>query len=243
MIFFRLTHPFYGSDQVDDRANPIRVINANWIPGLICSKCGSTWAGTRRLYLPLNSPHITKFLNLPPLPESDWKSNLREIRKILGLSESFELRPGDRLGIPEFELRRNKFNKIMHPFPGQIIVTEEVNHVLEEAKVTGYSLIKANIRWGKSIKNKSDNTPTLYELIINGHAWRENSSDEKSIACEHCRRHIFPNPHNLTVDIGRWDGSDMFTLGLNPHYVIVTERVCAVLNSHGFGNFICIPIP
>lgn len=238
MNFFHLTNPLYASDQARKRANPLRTINGYWIPGLTCSKCGETWAGTRRLYLPLNDLSIIKFLNLPPLSDSDWYQNLSEIRRILRLPESFELQPGDRLGIPEFELHRTKIGKIMFAFPGQIIVTKDIVDDLKEAGVSGYSPIQAIVKWSDSVK-EAINPPALYELMIHGHAWRKDMSIETSIACDKCRRPLFHNPNVITVDEDRWDGSDMFNLDLNPHKVIVTQKVCEVLLGHKNSNYVC----
>jgi hypothetical protein len=71
MTLYRLTYPDYERDGEYITANPIQPIHDLWLPGLICPACGETWAGSRRLYLPLPDPALQGRLSGKPLPERE----------------------------------------------------------------------------------------------------------------------------------------------------------------------------
>src|SRR3954462_3165348 len=104
MQFFELTHPAYKTDAEDDFYNPVRIVEDIKLPGLSCTACGATWAGSRRLYLPVRDAALRKRLSGPPLPEEEWKRLADAVRQDAELPQSFELMPGDVLGTPTVEL-------------------------------------------------------------------------------------------------------------------------------------------
>src|SRR4051812_37871341 len=100
MRFYHLTHPKYETDQAQTRANPVNSVDIVWMPGIVCDACGETWAGSRRLYIPITDPALRRELSGKPLPRAEWEQLAQRVRASAGLSENFYLEPGDRLGMP-----------------------------------------------------------------------------------------------------------------------------------------------
>jgi hypothetical protein len=242
MEFYKITHPYYETDQEHDAANPIRMIEDTWLPGVICPICGETWAGSRRLYLPINDLELQQHLSGGPIPLSEWNELARKVHIALSLPDEFQLEPGDVLGTPIGELQSIEILDFLHPFPGQFIVQAHVIAALQQKKLTGFRLVPFKVSWSKKIKPPYPELPTLYELVVTGNAWRVDIGEEQIIACHACGRRKFPHPEWLRVDERRWDGSDFFNVDHNPNIVFVTERVCSTLSQYGFTNYDCIPI-
>ncbi len=242
MQFYHLTHPLYTSDVEEDASNPIRMIPEVWMPGIICAQCGSTWAGSRRLYLPINDTSLKRRLRGKPLPDSDWTTLAHEVAAHLHAPSPTFLYPGDILGTPMAELQSSRLPDMMHPFPGQIIVVPKVVAALRQASITGYRAVPIESRWSTGIEEPPAHVPRLYEIVVEGSAWRLHMDEERITVCSHCRRTIFPEPENLTIDTNRWDGSDFFIVDRNPNMVCITEKVYHILLQEGFLNYRCIPI-
>jgi hypothetical protein len=85
--------------------------------------------------------------------------------------------------------------------------------------------------------------PRLWELNVNGRAFRAGSTLDTLVVCHHCGITKFPNPQDLTVDVARWDGSDFFNLDMNPNMLFVTERVRALFLRERFSNCEFQPVP
>lgn len=239
MQFYRLTYPDYKTDQEFNLNNPIRMIRDIWLPGIICSKCGSTWAGNRRLYLSINDESLRGQLRGGPVPQSEWENLSHQVRVTVGLPDDYLLKPGDVLGKPIAELQHSKLPDFLHPFPGQLIVKSNVIETLQRAKLTGFHPIPVEVSWSKKVK-KPPELPNLYELMVTGSARRVDITEE--ITCQACGRRKFPRPEWLVVDEGQWDRSDFLYLDGNPNIVIVTDRVCSVLAEQQFTNYACISV-
>ena len=231
------------TDRQASIASPLQQVDHIGMPGLECSSCHNTWAGSRRLYLPVDDPALAKRLkNTWPIPTAEWLALAIVVRKSLGLPSDFLLRPGDGFGIPVFELRSSRLSDIMHPFPGQTIVTEEVAESLRASDLTGYRLIECHTRWSAAMKRKlppDQAAPPLFELAVEGKAWRKGKFPMDAIDCQQCGRANFPDPSYLEIDLERYDASDFFHTDLNPNRVMVTERVCTFLAEHDFQNYLC----
>lgn len=98
MNFYHLRSPDYQSDQASDAANPLTELASLIMPGLTCSACGSTWAGNRKLYLPIPKEAIHFTLENKPFKTEEWQKLAEAVRKNLNLAPDFLLMPGDRLG-------------------------------------------------------------------------------------------------------------------------------------------------
>jgi hypothetical protein len=242
MQFYHLSQPDYSSDQEEQIANPIHFIPDIWMPGIICEKCGATWAGSRRLYLTVDNADIRRRLHGKPLIEKFWRELAREVNNHIDSKTPVDLYPGDILGTPKAELLSDQIPDIMQPFPGQIVVTPHVVDKLQQHSISGFRAIPLQLSWAKQFEKPTSEPPLLFELLITGSAWRVHISESDIIACSHCHRTVFPDPERLSVDQSRWDGSDFLVVDRNPNIVIVTERVCSVLSDEGFSNFVCVPI-
>lgn len=235
MKFYKFTHPEYGSDYESSDNNPIRMIEDIWIPGIICPACGRTWAGSRRLYLPIEDETLWRKLSSEPLPLSEWNDLVHKIRTQLKLPEDYVLKPGDVLGPPIAEILDRNIPDFLHPFPGQIIVQSKVIEALQRAELSGFRAIQVRTQWSEQEK-----PPELYELLVTGAAWRIDSKEEQIIVCRSCHRTKFPNSDMLSVDQNRWDGSDFFHVDGNPNIVLITERACEILTRNKFTNYSCL---
>lgn len=241
MHFLELTHPFYQTDQADNAANPIRQVDTVTLPGIVCSACGSTWAGGRRLYVPLQDDMLRHRLRERggwPILDTEWRQLAREVLAATSLAADFMLMPGDQLEAPVFEVTRAKLRDFLHPFPGTLVVKEAVVEVLQQAGLTGFQPVRSQVRWGGRATNLPDAPPQLYVLRVTGMAWRVGMDKERITVCAECER-FKPVVGLIAVDEGHWDGSDLFHADLNPNIVLVTEKVCEVLTKHGFTNFTC----
>jgi hypothetical protein len=128
----------------------------------------------------------------------------------------------------------------LHPLPGQIWVGERVMLAMRRAGFLGVELIEVQTSWAKG-RGPNGAPPRLWEVVVTGSAWRK-SSDERLISvCGVCGRTVFPKASQRDVDETRWDGSDFFHADRNPNIVLVTERVCDLLDEGRFSNYQCVP--
>lgn len=109
---------------------------------------------------------------------------------------------------------------------------------LHDAGPTGWNPVRAQVRWGRRVKQLPDPLPELYVLHVTGVAWRVGVDRERIRVCADCGR-FKPVVGLVAVDEARRDGSDSFHADLNPNIVPVTDRVCTVLTEHGFTNSAC----
>jgi hypothetical protein len=237
--FRKLTHPHYETDNEDTAVNPIRMIEDIALPGIICPACG-TWAGSRRVCLPIDEPSLLGCLRGAPISQTAWMELADQVRTSENLARDFPLRPGDVLGRPRAELLDESPPDFLHPFPGQLIVQGPVVNALQEAGLTGYKPMPVDVHWSQRIRPSPAEPPALYELVVTGKAWRIGMNEIQITLCCVCGRRGFPNPEYLAVDESRWDGSDLFHVDANPNIVLVTERTCVLLHERRFSNYACI---
>ena len=240
--FYRLTYPRYETDSEYITRNPIQPIHKLWLPGLICSACGETWAGSWRRYRPLPDRVLQPRLSGKPLPEREWRELADAVRRSAGLSDDVKLAPGEIFGPPVAELESQDVADFLQPLAGGIFVQENVVAAIESAGLTGVRPLRVEVRWGKRVRHPPSEPPTLYELLVTGHAWRVGMDLERITVCPQCQRTVFPDPERLAVDESRWDGSDFFNVDCNPNVVLVTERVCETIIRNRFTNVACVPV-
>jgi len=241
MAFYRLTRPEYETDLQADAANPIYPIRDMWLPGLSCDACGTTWAGSRRLYLPISTASLRPLLQSGPLPRPEWETLSSALRVATDVPEDFQFMPGDVLGDPIAELHATSIPDFLHPFPGQIIVGARVAEVLTSSQLEGFRCLRVRVRQPEHTSLFPSELPELYELLVSGKA-QHADSNSTTIGCKVCGRPVHRSPWPLLVDRSRWDGSDMFHVDNNPNIVVVTRQVCSLLADINFSNYACLEV-
>ena len=232
MQFFDLTHPRYVDDRELAMQNPIIMTADHHIPGIACASCG-LWSSSARIRrrLPAKS---TEFAGMTFLPASDWMRTRPRWARVLKIDEN-AIQPGAVLGPPTGTCRAPVRNDFVHPRPGVVWCNRRARDTLAKARLSGVSFAAVRITSARV-------QPHLYELVVQGHAWRVGSSPKKIRACNICGRTRFPRPSTLAVDESRWDGGDIFHVDNNPNIVVVTERVHKVLAHGRFTNVLARPI-
>jgi hypothetical protein len=203
MRFYDLTHPPYATDHDQDAANPIRMQEDAWLPGVVCPACGETWAGSRRIYLEVPNTPIRRRLGGAPLPLDEWRELEGAFRSAANVPDDFRLEPGDILGAPRAEILASEVPDLLHPFSGQVVVRPAVVEALQRAGVTGFRPLRVDARWAGGVAGLSTSPPALYELLVTGTAWRSGMDLVRITACRHCGRTVFPDPARLVVDEAR----------------------------------------
>lgn len=239
-LFYNLDEAEYSSDGAARKANPLYQIRDYDVPAINCPVCKTIWKGRRRLYLPVRPGSESEWPK-GPLSVENWKIAVKKIRGLLEIDTNVELRPGDILGKPKFELLNGTINDLMFPFPGQVIVTADVATALQQSPLQGIELMPIEIVKAKG--NNSTYALPLFELRVKGHGWREGVDESMLISCPQCGR--TKNPKSKSglepLDETRWDGTDFFNVDHNPNVIAVTSRVKEFLEQHQFSNYRLIP--
>ena len=232
MTFFRLTHPPYKTDQELRRRNPVAETPYGHVPGMVCPTCGVRVSSDRlRTTWSARVEHIARTNYQTP---DDWHRSRATWARVLRVKPE-AVTPGATLGPPRGRCTGPIDEEIVHPFPGLIWVARRVRNALQAAKLTGVSFAKVQLepaRWQRD----------LWELVVQGRAWRKGSTAKTLRRCRICGRETFRSPTNLDVDVRRWDRTDFFHVDHNPNILLVTERVASVLDDHGFTNIVAQPI-
>jgi hypothetical protein len=198
----------------------------------MCPKCGIS-AGSSRLRGPVPRKR-SEFQGPSCLPLSAWIQERSRWARILRVPVA-RIQPAARIGPPRGGCRRSTIDEdVVHPFPGVIWVSNRVRSLLAREKFSGVRLVRVRL--------PGECESPLWELVVEGRAWRRGSSVSSIIACRVCGRLKFPRPAKLDVDPGRWDGSDFFHVDENPLIVIVTERVANLLRAKQVSNVSVEPI-
>lgn len=243
MHFYRLTHPEYTTDHAADVANPIRMVNEFYVPGIVCSVCGESWASSDRVRVPVPmTSDLRTHLMGKVLSEKEWYSFAAKLRHELSIPSWMRVTPGAQIGLPKGELYSCEVPDLMHPFPGQIIARSQVIRALAKEQVSGFYPVQVQTTWAERIRRKDAETPGLYELLIMGNAWHTGKDTCNTTVCTRCGRTSVPSTTCLDIDIDRWDGSDFFHVDQNTNIVLVTERVCTLFAEYEFTNFRCISV-
>lgn len=247
-IFYRLDSPSYLTDVAMSRTNPCKCTDPVSLPGVYCSACNEIWAGSNRirteLFVSERAEDIIQSHKLKRfgVPLDQFQELCREISSSTKIPLE-RLRPGAKICPPTGTLRSSKLRDFTHPFPGLMWVTKQVKTVLESAELKGISFAAVNLRWTGKMKNTSVMIPDLWEVVVNGKAWRQGSDLQTITSCSVCGRMEYRRGGtDLTVDESRWDGSDFFHVDENPNIVIVTENVTQILSQGNFTNYVYEPV-
>jgi len=245
MRFYKLTHPDYATDRAADMANPIRMVNELYVPGITCSACGESWASSDRVRVSVpKTSDLRAYLTGKCLPESEWRAFAEKLRRELTIPSWMKVTPGAQIGLPTGELSTSQIPDMMHPFPGQIIAQNHVVQALEKEKLTGFFPVRVQVRWSERVMDRDRDAPApeLYELLVKGVAWRVGVDTNTITICPRCGRTVFANVAHFDIDTNRWDGSDFFHVDQNPNIILVTERVCMTLAEYNYTNYTCAPV-
>src|SRR6187431_3300776 len=198
MRFFELTHPTYTTDREEKRRNPVTSNATHHIPGISCEVCGR-WSSSSRLRLP---SHVVtdEFLGVSVLTVPEWTKARDGWGTRLGVDPAL-IEPGAELGPPRGTCTRTPTEDVVHPFPGEVWISDPVVDALKRAALRGVSFAEVQLT-GKC------GATALSEIVAHGRSWRENSTIESLRLCNLCLREGFPSPENLRVDAARWDRSD-----------------------------------
>jgi hypothetical protein len=232
MLFFKLTHPVYASDQDANNRNPILSWASHRIPGILCDICGP-WSSSSRLRVPLPSV-ANEFIGVNFLSVKDWKEASDRWANLLKIDKTL-LEPGAVIGQPMGKCIFTPTEDVVHPMPGQIWISDRVRKVFERENFSGVTFAEVYL-------TPKCETTSFSELVAQGRARRSISTINNIQICDVCGRRNFPSPNNLILDTTSWDRSDFFLLDNNPNILVVSKRVVDVLNSNGFSNVIATPI-
>lgn len=238
MNFYVLTYPEYISDQAERKNNPVKLIPNISIPSIVCEDCG-IWSSSERVRRKVEFTSKAKeILKNKCVHVNDWDALIKDLSFELKIDIDL-LKPGAELGIPRGEIVKFGLHDFIHPFPGITWVSHSVKDMLFQNKATGVEFCEVDIDYRK-IKSKVDvKEQKLWEIVVKGKAWRKGINYENSLACPKCNRTVFRNPEYLQIDESTWDGSDFFTLDLNPNIIVVTERIYEILKQSSFTNYLC----
>jgi hypothetical protein len=220
-----------------DLHNSVWVDNAFvLLPMITCDACGE-WGGSGKLRIPVPPELATELGTFRELnyaiPLEDWKCRSLRWADLLHVPVA-SLEPSMNIGPPYGAVQGKIQDDVIHAMPGYIWVQDRVKDAVVAAGFTGVRPVE--------VKLDKEGMPRLWELYIEGKAFRVGSTPESLLECALCGRTKFRNPKDLTVDVDRWDGSDFFNLDGNSNMAFVTERVHDLFVREAFSNCEFLPI-
>ena len=237
-IFYELDRVTWGTDSATYRANPLIRIDTCLMPCLRCTACGSEQLRFINQYFSISQRTKERLSDLPTLATPEWQELADWVRRENGLPADFALYPGATIGLPIYELFAIAAHDILWPLR-EVVVTRRLLDLLNEAGITGFKPVTAELRWKASLQARSLQLPELYTLEITGRGWNVESNAE--IRCKDCG---LVNKHlgRGGIDVHRWDGSDLFYTDGAGVKISVTERVKQLLESNRINNWYTIPV-
>jgi hypothetical protein len=229
-MFYKLSHPKYESDEIQDKNNPIDVVEKKWMPGIICPSCG-TWASSRRKYRTILDLRIFNYTNKPPLPVQDWKKMESQAREYIEIKNNEHLFPGEIIGTPWVQIKNEIKNDFLFAWSGEVIISESVYLILSSANLTGFSFKEINI------KNKANNY-NLYAIFP------EQICLMKDIKkCTICNRPKMTDEYAFeSKKIMNTLSLDIFSPEINPNIIYISDRCRDIILLNKFSNIDLIPI-
>jgi hypothetical protein len=201
-----------------------------------CDACGK-WGGSNKLHVSVPAELAAELGTFPgpnyAIPLEEWKRRSLRWAQLLGVPVE-KLEPSMDIGPPYGAVQGKIQDDVIHAMPGYIWVQDRVKDAVVAAGFTGVRPVE--------VKLDKEGMPRLWELYIEGKAFRVGSTLESLLECALCGRTKFPNPKHLTVDVDRWDGSDFFNLDGNDGMAFVTERVRDLFVREAFSNCEFLPI-
>lgn len=147
-----------------------------------------------------------------------------------------------------------RIGHVVETWYSEILITDHVKHLFEEAGFKGYELKPVIIseveRKHKKILQLDNiqSIPILWEMIITG--WGGMALLESGVklleseSCNTCGYLVysdFTDPSKL-IDLSQWDGSDFFIVWPLPRFIFVHEKVVKLIKNHKLKGFKFIPL-
>ena len=236
-VFYLLIDPGRFHDSSNGLAWTVRRVDYELsIPRIYCSVCGGkSLEYDLRIPLPQDED-VLKVLRGLTLKEDEWQRIIDWLAKRLDVEVS-RLHPGMLVGPPRGGIATSNPADVNHPFPGTIWVRPNVVEALRLIGATGLSYNRVELFGERSLAGcPPDELPELWELTVNGRAWRVGMTPELVAACKACGRSKFTRPDYYEVDKSRWDGSDFCCLDLSSTRVVVTSRIKKLFEKNRFSN-------
>lgn len=119
------------------------------------------------------------------------------------------------------------------------LIQPQVAEFLRQEQVTGYSLEPVQARHRN--RKLTHPIPELFELIVHGRAGRLATPGlELTEQCPDCGREYYRSVNagqGVAIDLGAWDGSDIFRAWPYPGFVFITDRLAKALLRSPFKGF------
>ncbi|MEW5946397.1 MAG: hypothetical protein AB1742_09375 [bacterium] len=137
-----------------------------------------------------------------------------------------------------------KIDDVVWTWYGECLLTEKVANILEDNKVTGYELRPVIIKKVKRVRKKDYKVPILKELVVTGKGGEPHKSSRIKVEfiCEECgRKKYTPIIKGLIIDENKWDGTDTFTIEGFSKYIMISNKVKNIFESHKITGCVFIP--
>lgn len=160
MVFYELSAPDYDTDAGFAKHNSVKISSRYFIPSMRCNVCG-VWSSSNRLRKAIQTDKIEQFKGIRILDLQEWLASRGRWASDLGVEEK-SITPGAELGTPTVEVLSTDLEDVMHPLPGEIIITGRVLELVTEHDLKGVEYIRLERRWGKGTGGAGD-PPELWE--------------------------------------------------------------------------------
>lgn len=259
--YWQLSPPEYDSDYQDS------IINGSGehpygLPGVRCSACGQTWAGSYTLpyECPVSLRKHKHLIDGWPIPESDHQALQQIVMTELGREGIVDahLMPGIRFQPARLKFGSRPKSDFLWATIGSAIVSPKTKKVFEEAGVTGVRFCPAVInKVGKrdaigpapipetgepediieeaEPEQKSESFGPLYEMVILGESGQPPGAEITS-RCEGCGREEYDKyKRQLVLTSSMIPDSDVFYMATTL-YIYVNQKVHDLILRHRLTN-------
>ncbi len=148
-------------------------------------------------------------------------------------------RAGERVGDLHVILPSPKVRDLMWTQYSELIVTDHVRSLFEDAGFTGFNVRPVTVEKVKYARKGSESDiPPLWEIEVTGKGGNAHPDSGiypiEASRCEVCKYLRFSSYRNgIIVDGDEWDGSDFFTVNGYPRVWLITERVKDLIMDKG----------
>ncbi|MDR1003152.1 MAG: hypothetical protein LBL82_07790 [Oscillospiraceae bacterium] len=128
------------------------------------------------------------------------------------------------------EVKKRKFGDFVYTSYSDCLITDKVAEIFKQHNFTGYELRPVDVCNMVLPFN-------LWELVVTGNGGEAHPDSGMFIKrqCPYCKNtyySAFKNGTGIVVDENNWDGSDFFTLTPLPKFILINEKVRAVIKEN-----------